>query len=332
MPELPEVQTTVNGINRSLRGLRITDVWTDYGSPLYENHKQIKSGKFFKKFKKDVVGVKILKAERRAKNVLIHLSNPPSSSSRVTSARQGGNTILVHLKMTGHLLYGEYVKRKTQNVKRDNKKLNASRSTLHEYWSAVERGPLRDDPYNQYIHLVFTLSNGRHLVLSDVRKFAKVTILPTEKLAEEFKQIGPEPLEKSFQLSAFSLQLNKRPKGKIKPVLMDQSVVAGIGNIYSDEILWASSVHPLRSVKSLNARDLKNIFVNIKLILKKGTEFGGDSLQDYRRLDGERGKFQHKHRAYQRTGLPCLKKNCRGTIRRIAIGGRSAHFCDKHQR
>src|SRR3989344_4681752 len=112
MPELPEVQTTVNGINRSLRGLRITDVWTDYGSPLYENHKQIKSGKFFKKFKKDVVGVKILKAERRAKNVLIHLSNPPSSSSRVTSARQGGNTILVHLKMTGHLLYGEYVKRK----------------------------------------------------------------------------------------------------------------------------------------------------------------------------------------------------------------------------
>lgn len=302
MPELPEVQTTVNGI-RDLRGLKIVDIWTDYFSSIYENHNQIKSKKFFLHFKKRIVGSKILDAKRRAKNILINLDN--------------SETIVIHMKMTGHLLYGKY--KKTVS----NKKIE---------WKAVEKGPLRDDPYNRFIHLVFTLSNGKHLVLSDVRKFAKVTVFKKEELLEEFINLGPEPLEKNFKIRDFILQLNKRSNGKIKQVLMDQKIISGIGNIYSDEILWASGTHPLRKVSSLKKEEILKIFKNIKILLQKGIKFGGDSLSDYRQLNGERGRFQHEHRAYQRTGEVCKKVGCRGKIKRIIVGGRSAHFCPTHQK
>ncbi len=302
MPELPEVQTTVDDVRR-LKGLRIVDVWTDYFSSLYENHKQIKNKKFFNHFKKRVVGRKIVGAKRRAKNVLIELDS--------------GDTVLVHMKMTGHLLYGKYEKKK------ENKKT---------FWRALGKGPLRDDSFNQFIHLVFSLSNGKHLVLSDVRKFAKVTIFSKMELEEEFKKFGPEPLDKNFTPKILERMLKLKPNGKIKQVLMDQSVVSGIGNIYSDEILWASGINPLRKALSLSKSEIGKIYKNTRIILKKGINFGGDSLSDYRQLDGKRGRFQHEHRAYRETGKTCSKKGCGGKIMRMMIGGRSTHFCNKHQK
>lgn len=304
MPELPEVETTVRGINRKLKNLHIIDVWTDYFSPLYKKQNQIKNRDFFNQFKKKVVGTKIVKANRRAKNILIELSN--------------GNVLLVHMKMTGHLLYGKYKKQKIKNEKR-------------ETWVAVKKGPLRDDSYNQFIHLVFSLSNNKHLVLSDVRKFAKVTLISTENIKKEFANFGPEPLNKNFKLQVLKDQLAKKPNGKIKQVLMDQNIISGIGNIYSDEALWLSGVHPLRKVSSLKDGEIKNIWINSLFVLKKGISFGGDSLSDYRNIDGERGKFQHEHKVYGRKGSACQKRGCKGTIERIKVGGRSAHFCPKHQ-
>ncbi|OHA88161.1 MAG: DNA-formamidopyrimidine glycosylase [Candidatus Zambryskibacteria bacterium RIFCSPHIGHO2_01_FULL_43_27] len=299
MPELPEVQTTVDGINLQVRGLKIADVWTDYYSHLYENHKQIKSKKFFRRFKKDVLGTKILKAERRAKNILIHLSNE--------------KIILIHMKMTGHLLYGKY-------------------KLLKNKWVAIERGPLRDDPFNRFVHFVMSLSNDKHLVLSDMRKFAKITVFSKEELNKEFSQTGPEPLTRDFTLKKFKECLSIGRQRNIKQILMDQGVIAGIGNIYSDEILWASGIHPLSRVEKLKAVEISNLWKNLKVILRKGIRLGGDSMSDYRDISGKRGKFQLEHQAYRRTGESCRKSGCKGVIRRIIVGGRSAHYCDKHQK
>ncbi len=314
MPELPEVQTTVNGIDKNLRGLVIRDVWTSYGGIIHQQKTHIKSKKYFIKFKKEVIGKKILGASRRGKNVLIHLTHD--------------KTILVHMKMTGHLLYGKYTQTTfvTQNLNRQGKK-------MVEKWVAVNNGPLKDDSFNQFIRLVFTLQNGKHLALSDMRKFAKVTLLKTGELesAPELIHLGPEPLEKTFTTKVLKERLSKRLNGKIKQVLMDQTIVAGIGNIYSDEILWASGIHPLRQVKKLSQEDFQNIFSYIKIILKKGIDFKGDSMSDYRNIDGNPGKFQTKHNVYRKTGKACSKKNCHGTIQRIIVGGRSAHFCSDHQ-
>lgn len=310
MPELPEVQTTVNGINKHAKGLRIVDVWTDYGGAIHAGKNHIKNKLFFNKFKKEVVGAKILKAERKAKNILVHLSN--------------NQTILIHMKMTGHILYGKYT-RITKNSKLKTSKVP---------WVAVGPGALRDDPFNRFIHFVMTLSNKRQLALSDMRKFAKVTIIETSALRDsaDLSNIGPEPLDKSFTSKVFADRLKTKPKGKIKTVLMDPGVVAGIGNIYSDEILWASNVHPLSIVSRLKQENIESVWKNTRFILKKGIDFGGDSMSDYRNIDGKPGKFQYQHKAYRQTGKLCPKKGCGGVISRLKIGGRSAHFCPVHQK
>jgi formamidopyrimidine-DNA glycosylase len=282
MPELPEVQTTVDGLNRTVKGRVITAVSTTYNSPFYKGKEEIKNPAFFKLFAKRVVGQKILKAERRAKNILIHLS--------------GGDTIIVHMKMTGHFVYDR-----------------------------------ADYPHTR---LAFALDNGKSLFFSDLRKFAKVTVLATEGIHESIhlSNIGPEPLDDSFDYHMFKARVFTRPKGKVKQVLMDPSVIAGIGNIYSDEILWRASAHPLSIVNKIPEKHLKEMFKATKELLRKGIDFGGDSTSDYKNIEGESGKFQAHHRAYRMTKRPCQKKGCPGTISRIVIGARSAHFCPIHQK
>lgn len=286
MPELPEVQTTVSGLNRVVTGLVITDVWTEYNSPYYHGKDSIKDPEYFKYFKKTIKNSKVTGVTRRAKNILIHLSND--------------YTILIHMKMTGHVMYGNY-----------NKK----------------------DPFNQYIRLIFYLSNGKTMELCDTRKFAKVTLLPSKTMHEtvHLKDIGPEPLEKDFTFKVFKEQIYKKPNGKIKIVLLDQTIIAGIGNIYSDESLWRAGIHPESIVNKIPERKLKGLYKAIQKTLSMGIDFGGDSMSDYRNIDGERGKFQEKHMAYRRNKQPCLKKGCGGNIVRIVVGGRGTHLCDTHQ-
>ncbi len=172
--------------------------------------------------------------------------------------------------------------------------------------------------------------------LCDTRKFAKVTLLPTPSMYEtiHLKGIGPEPLEENFTFPIFKKQLEKKPNGKIKLVLMDQSVIAGIGNIYADESLWRAEIHPEESVKNLFKKELelKKLYTAIRSTLSKGIDFGGDSMSDYRNIHGERGKFQEQHMAYRKTGTACMKKGCKGKITRIVVGGRSTHFCNVHQK
>jgi formamidopyrimidine-DNA glycosylase len=311
MPELPEVTTTVNGLQKVLPRLVFLDVWTDLSkkNPIKQFKETIKSETFFKDFKKKITGQKIIKVERRAKNILIHIS--------------GGYTILIHLKMTGHLLFGEYTKvvSSKKKVAREIK------------WIPKNPGPL-NDPYNRFIHLVFTFSNGKQLAFCDSRKFGKVTIIPTHTLttSSHLKNIGPEPLENSFTAIKFKERLLLKPNWKIKTVLMDQSIVAGIGNIYSDEMLWLSGIHPESNPNKIPKKQFKKLYDGMKKILAKGIDFGGDSMSDYRNIHGLPGDFQNHHNVYKKKNTKCVKKDCKGVILRKVINGRSAHFCDTHQK
>ncbi len=197
----------------------------------------------------------------------------------------------------------------------------------------VKDGPLRD-PYNRHIHLVFTLSDGNHLAFADLRKFAKVIVFDTEneKIIEDLMHIGPDPLSPDFSYKLFKEQLYKRPTWQIKTALMEQSLIAGIGNIYSDEILWEAGVHPTSLVGKIPEPEFKKMFKATVPLLKRGIDFGGDSDSDYRNIYGERGAFQNKHNAYRRTNEKCPKRGCDGTIKRLVVGARSAHFCDTHQK
>lgn len=303
MPELPEVTTTVMGLQEVLPSLIIRDVWTDYF--VRSKHKRkdtIKNEDYFTYFKKEIVGEKVKSSERRGKNILIHLTH--------------NKTILIHMKMTGHLLFGKYV-------------------FDGEKWKSAEKlmsHPLRD-PFNGFIHLAFTFGRKKHLVFSDMRKFAKVFVFPTntrEELAD-LKDLGPEPLD-GLTFETFVKRLQTKPKGKIKTTLMDQTIIAGIGNIYSDEILWEAGIHPERRIEKIKKAEMKSMLDASIKILTTGIALGGDSMSDYRNIHGERGKFQNSHKAYRRTKEKCFRAGCKGFILRKIVGGRSAHFCSLHQK
>lgn len=300
MPELPEVQTTVSGLKKVLPGLTMQDAWSDLPTKTHTHRgkETIKDLVYFNEFQKTIRGRKILAVERLAKNILITLDK--------------GKTLLIHMKMTGHLLYGNYAFTKKE-------------------WRPVERGPL-DDPFNRFIHVVFMLSNGKQLALSDMRKFAKVVLIDTTVLknSPHISTLGPEPLERSFTFEKFKAALARKSSTKIKLVLMDQTIISGIGNIYSDEMLWHAGVHPEEPVKNIPPVKMKKMYEAMKLVLKRGIDFSGDSTSDYRTITGERGKFHLHHEAYRRTGEKCSKRDG-GVILRKKLGGRSAHFCSVHQ-
>lgn len=303
MPELPEVETTAKGLSERIVGHVIRDVWTNYGGSYFKGSSTIKDRAFYELFKKEIVGKKVLAVRRRAKNVLIDIS--------------GGHTVLIHMKMTGHLLYGRYT------FQAKNKK---------DPWAALSPAGLLD-PFNRHIRFLITFDNGAHLALSDMRRFAKITFEKTSAIDDSvhLKGIGPEPLEKSFTYAVFKARIYRWPSKKIKIVLTDQTVMAGIGNIYADETLWRSSIHPATPVKNIPEKNLRELFKAIKTTLAKGIALGGDSMSDYRNVDGEKGAFQEHHRAYRRNRKKCEKKGCPGHITRIVVGGRGTHFCPVHQ-
>lgn len=305
MPELPEVQTTTDGLKKTTIGAKITDLWTDLDSKDIRKKETVADTKYFPLFKKAVLNKKIIKIERVAKNILIHLEK--------------GKTILIHMKMTGHLLFGKYEFDKKKNS-----------------WKPKNKGPLRD-PFNRFIHVVFTLRKNKkiiHLAFSDSRKFGKIVLIETKGIKESkhLKNLGPEPLSDSFIKKVLKDRLNTKPKAQIKTALMNQSLVAGIGNIYSDEILWHSDIHPERKIKDIDSKEWGKVFKNTKKLLLKGIDLGGDSMSDYRNIHGEKGRFQTKHKAYRKTKQNCSKRGCKGVILKKKIGGRSAHYCSSHQK
>lgn len=295
MPELPEVQTTISDLKKKIVGLKIIDVWADA--------KGLIKKPSFKDFKKQIKNAEIEKIERHGKNILIYLNPKPHTLNP--------KILLIHQKLTGHLLYGLWA-------------INKGR------WTPKEKGPL-NEPVNRFIHLVFYLNNGKMLALSDLRKFAKVVLDPAEEIlnSKDIKELGPEPLDKSFTLKRFKEALGNK-KTKIKQVLMDQNVIAGIGNIYSDEILWQAKIHPFKPANQLKDKELRAIYKAMREILEKAVKLRGTSISDFRDPEGKKGNYSEILSVYQREGEKCLR--CGAEIKRIKIGGRSAHFCPKCQK
>ncbi len=285
MPELPEVETTVRDLRRNVLGRTFLNVWTDYT-------KIIKSPREWRRLRTGIKGRKIKEVRRRGKNILFDLT--------------GGYCLLVHQKLTGHLLLGRWEEKGGR-------------------WQAVANGPLSKDPMNRYIHLITWLDNGQMLALSDLRKFAKVRFLTDKECQEEVSGFGIDPLDRTFTFKRFKESLARKKKGKIKEVLMNQEIIAGIGNIYSSEILWQAMVSPLRRVEELSGEEMRRIYEATKDILKKAISLKGESISDYRTIKGERGGFDPFRKVYRREGKKCPR--CGAPIKKTVIAGRSAYYC-----
>lgn len=206
-------------------------------------------------------------------------------------------TMLIHLKMTGQLVYVP---------------ANAGRGK-HE-------------------RVVFVMGDRQELRFNDMRRFGYIKLVPTVEVdrAVEIAALGPEPLEPGFDLNAFRMMIRFKRQGKIKSLLMDQHFIAGIGNLYADEICFYAGVLPSRQVNTLTDAEIKRLHKGIQTILPAAIKHRGTSFRDYVSASGERGGHVPYLRVYRRTGQACL--NCGQPVERIKLGGRGTHYCPKCQK
>jgi len=278
VPELPEVETIVRQLNKKAKNLTVKDA-------CFYWRKILKKGIPASRFSKSIKEKKILKVRRKGKNILIDLS--------------GGLTLLIHLKLTGRLLFGEK--------------------------SFIEKDP--------YLRFHLELSKNKILVLSDLRKFAKIILDKTEKIEnlKELKELGPEPLASDLSIDRFASLINKKKK-KIKDWLMDQTMISGIGNIYANEILWEAKVNPFKLASALEKREITKIYQAIKKVLLLAIKNKGATISDemYRDISGNPGEYGEKRKIYQRQGEKCQR--CKAIIKKTVISARSAFYCPKCQK
>ncbi|MDD5012843.1 MAG: DNA-formamidopyrimidine glycosylase [Candidatus Pacebacteria bacterium] len=282
MPELPEVETIVRGLEKKVQGRTFLNVWTD-SEKIFKNIS-------FDNFTKKIKGKKVLKIKRRGKNILFELSD--------------NLVLLIHQKITGHLLLGKW--RKKNNT-----------------WISDR---FIKDKANQFIRVIFFLDKGVQMALSDLRKFAKIELWNKNEIEKELELLGPEPLEINF--SDFE-KLFLKKKGVVKQALMDQNFIVGIGNIYASDILWEAKIDPRRKIETLNKKDFKKIYLAMLSILKESIKLKGDSFSDFRTVLGDKGGYHQVVRVYGKENEKC---KCGGIIKRIKQGGRSTFFCPKCQK
>jgi formamidopyrimidine-DNA glycosylase len=183
-----------------------------------------------------------------------------------------------------------------------------------------------DTPVELHTHVFLALDDGRELRYNDVRRFGRMALLANGAHERVLGGLGVEPLEVSE--AEFRARIQAR-KSRIKAVLLNQSVLRGIGNIYADESLWRAKIHPEKIGAQLQDDELRRLHRAVQHILREAIRLRGSSVSDYVDLDGGRGEFQQKHRAYQHDGKKCYR--CGTIIRRIIVAGRSTHFCPQCQ-
>jgi len=297
MPELPEVETVARDLQRWVAGAQIVDADVRWDRTIRH---PLPPGRFVA----EVRGTVIERVGRRAKSVLLHLAD--------------GRVITVALRMTGALV--------------------------------VARPGTPDD---RYARVVFRLADGRELRYRDVRKFGRIGLFeggslrvrraprratsgtrgrrravretrPPYRVGDVFAKHGPEPLGPSFSAQRLADRLGGR-SARLKTLLLDQSFIAGVGNIYADEALWHARLNPLRAADTLSVEEVRRLHRSIRKVLRQGITNRGASFSDYVGADGEPGENAEQLAVYRRTGAPCLR--CGRPIQRLVIGQRSSHFC-----
>jgi len=254
---------------------------------------------FPKGFAERLTGRKVKHIRRRAKYLLADLDN--------------GETLVIHLGMSGRMgVYAEGKERK-----------------LGQYvYQAAPAGA----GSGKHDHVVMETNAPARIVFTDHRRFGLMTLVGTDKIDAHklFKDIGIEPLSADFD-AAFLAKALKRKKTPIKSALLDQTVIAGIGNIYACEALFRAGISPRRQAAKVPKTAIAPLVHAIKKVLEEAIAAGGSSLRDHKRVDGELGEFQHRFAVYDRAGEPCPRKDG-GTIKRITQSGRSTFYCPKCQK
>ena len=283
MPELPEVETVMRGLAPVMQGQVIAQA--------YVNRPNLR-WPFPLQMAQRLTGQTVLELRRRSKYILMDLS--------------GGETLLVHLGMSGRMLISG----------------DPQGRFVHTH-----PAPAKHD------HVVFDMANKARVTFNDPRRFGAMDLMSTAQGEDHplLKQIGPEPFGNAFNETYLCAMLTGR-KMPIKTALLDQKIIAGLGNIYVCEALFRAGISPLCRAADLSQARVAALVPVIRQVLHEAIEAGGSSLRDFRQADGELGYFQHNFAVYGREGKVCSNDGCAGLISRVVQSGRSSFYCDQCQR
>lgn len=238
-----------------------------------------------------LIGATITDVRRRAKVLMVDLSTDYS--------------LVIHLKMTGQLVYvGET-----------------------RFGAGHPNDSLVNDLPDKSTRVTLSFTDGSRLHFNDQRKFGWMRLMPTIEIPNIsfIQKVGPEPLSKEFTAKDFIQRLARRPKTNIKAALLDQSVIAGVGNIYADESLWGAKIHPKRLVNTLTEKEMTTLYHEMRDVMNLAIEKGGSSNHTYVNAEGKKGSYMDFARAFRREGLPCPR--CGTTIEKLRVAGRGTHIC-----
>jgi formamidopyrimidine-DNA glycosylase len=297
MPELPEVESLRQSLLPYIEGQKILRV--EVSMPKLVSAKgttRKPSESKTRVFIDGLTGKTIKTITRRAKNLVFELEN--------------GSILLVHLKMTGQLVFKGHLKSGGDKTIWGGHPIQESDSTLP----------------NKHTYVIFHLTNGT-LFYNDVRQFGYLLYYenPAEFEKEDhFNGLGLEPLSVEFTYETFKTELKKRT-GQLKKIFLEQKVVVGLGNIYADEVCFEAKVRPTRTTKSLRDSEIKAIFSAIRRILPLAVQLGGSSVANYLLADGSRGNYAHEHKVYGRGGKECII--CGAILERVQFAGRTTVYC-----
>jgi formamidopyrimidine-DNA glycosylase len=244
-----------------------------------------------------VIGAKITEVKRRAKVLLIELSS--------------NYTLVIHLKMTGQLVFAG-----------GKERFGAG----HPTDSLIGELPDRST------RVVVAFTDGSNLFFNDQRKFGWMRLIPTPEVMQLdfFQKVGPEPLAADFTWEQFRDRLARRPKTNVKAALLDQTVIAGVGNIYADESLWGAQIHPLTLVQNLKPAQFRKLYEELVFVLKLSIEKGGSTDRNYVNAEGKKGSYIDFARVFRREGKTCPR--CGTIIIKTRVAGRGTHLCPHCQK
>ena len=313
MPELPEVETVRRGLELLVVGKKIKDVTYDWPKGFPNSEADVKEF---------LVGARISAVRRRAKVLLIELST--------------NYTLVTHLKMTGQLVF---VDKNVEDSKRKVASSEMPNSSSHIPLAKDEVrfgaghpndsliGELPDKSTRVSIHF----NDESTLYFNDQRKFGWMKLYPTPEVVNiDFMQkVGPEPLEDDFTPGQFHARFMRRARTSIKAALLDQTVVAGVGNIYADESLWGAQIDPRRLVGNLTEDEFHKLYRALRDVMNLAIEKGGSTDRNYVNAEGKKGSYIDFARVFRREGKACPR--CGHTIEKIKHAGRGTHFCPNCQ-
>lgn len=320
MPELPEVETVRRGLNTLIIGRKVAAVEHDTPKGFPNSTADVKDF---------LIGATVTDVRRRAKVLLIDLSTK--------------YTLVIHLKMTGQLVFV------ANSASRTAPSQGRSTGGAASLWrSAHPDGDIPSDKQsekperfgaghpNQSLigelpdkstRVTLTFADGSRLFFNDQRKFGWMKLMPTLEVPniDFMKKVGPEPLEADFTPEMFAARFARRPRTSIKAALLDQTVVAGVGNIYADESLWGAKIHPLRRVETITHDEFQRLYTELRAMMNLAIEKGGSTDKNYVNAEGKRGNYLDFARVFRREGKPCPR--CGTTIIKFKAAGRGTHIC-----